>query len=188
METNKREVVLVPYQPDWPAQFQREVELLYPVFRKCWIAVYHIGSTSIPGMSAKPILDIMPIVEDVQKVDTLQEPLADLGYIAEGEYGIEGRRYFHKGELVHFVHIHAFPPTSSHVERHILFRDYLRSHVQDAKAYETLKLGLVKQYQYDPNAYNDAKTGFIQAIEERSRFWKQQSGWQCPPSDWLPQD
>jgi GrpB-like predicted nucleotidyltransferase (UPF0157 family) len=188
MDEKKREVVLESYQAGWVDQFSEEVRALYPVFWMCWRKVYHIGSTSIPGVVAKPIIDIMPIVHDIQKSDSFNEIMQDMGYVPMGEYGIEGRRYYFKGDLVHTFHIHAFQSDSPHVERHLLFRDYMRTHEKERQAYSDLKLELVKQYRFDPAGYSDAKNDFIQRIDRQALQWKEESGWILPEADWKPVD
>ena len=187
MENKKREIVMVPYQADWPEKFQAEAAALYPVFWMCWRAVYHIGSTAVPGLASKPTLDILLSVHDITKVDTLDEAVADLGYTPKGEYGIPGRRYYHQGDQVHFFHLHVFGYTSTEIERHILFRDFLRSHPEETRAYESLKMKLAEIHRYDPNAYTDGKDEFIREMDARALQWKQKTGWRLPAPDWIPE-
>jgi len=186
MNTEQREIILVPYNPAWPQQFAEEAAQLYPAFWLCWLSIFHIGSTAIPGLLAKPTLDLMLVVRDINKVDTFQDALSVLNYFPKGEYGIPGRRYFHQGDLVHRTHLHVFEEGSDHIERHLLFRDYLRAHEEAANAYSALKMSLLTRYRYDPAGYTDAKHDFIQTMELQSQAWKLQSGWQLPAADWIP--
>ncbi|MBI9051333.1 MAG: GrpB family protein [Anaerolineaceae bacterium] len=187
MDENKREVILESYQPKWKHQFVKEVSTMYPAFWMCWEAVYHIGSTAIPGVIAKPIVDILLIVHDVQKSDLFNDAISELGYTPKGAYGIAGRRYFYKGGALHTVHIHAFESSSPHVDRHLLFRDYLRAHPSAVQAYSALKQELVKQYRYDPEGYSDAKDGFITQMDAEALKWKEESNWVRPDTDWIPE-
>ena len=186
MDSKKREIIVVDYRSDWPELFQKEAATLYPIFWMCWKNVYHIGSTSVPGLAAKPIIDILLSVQDINKVDTLDEAIIDLGYTPKGEYGIPGRRYYHQGELVHVIHLHVFGSTSSEIERHVLFRDYLRCHPDEVHAYESLKRKLAVTNQFDPDGYTDGKDEFIHRVDESALCWKQETGWQLPPADWQP--
>ena len=188
MEEKKREVVLESYQASWADQFAAEVSILYPVFWMCWENVYHIGSTSIPGIIAKPTIDILLVVHDVNKSDEFEETIIDMGYIPKGEFGIPGRRYIYKGEPVHTVHIHAFEAISPHVQRHVLFRDYMRTHPAERDAYSALKQELSKQYRFDPVGYSDAKNDFITRMDQQALQWKEESGWFLPEADWKPTD
>lgn len=188
MEEKKREVVLESYQANWTAQFVNEVSALYPVFWTCWSSVYHIGSTSIPGIVAKPIIDILLVVHKIEKLDGFNETVQEMGYNPMGEYGIEGRRYYFKGFPVNTVHIHAFQPDSPEVERHILFRDYMRTHAEERDAYGQLKEKLAIEYRFDPPKYCDEKTSFITHIDQQALQWKKETGWLIPETDWKPID
>ncbi len=186
MEEQKRQVIMVPYDPTWPQQFAGEAARLYPVFWLCWDSIYHIGSTAIPGLLSKPTLDLLLVVRIIEKVDDFDEMICSLGYTPKGEYGIPGRRYFHQGDLFHKTHLHVFEDGSPQVERHLLFRDYLRSHPVETKAYAALKVDLAARYPLDPAAYTDGKNEFIRSIDQQALEWKVQSGWQLPASDWNP--
>ncbi|MBK8985777.1 MAG: GrpB family protein [Chloroflexi bacterium] len=145
--------------------FVAEAERLTAVFRPILVALHHIGSTAVPGLPAKPTLDIMPVVTDIAQVDALNPQMAALGYIARGEHGIAGRRYFRKGsDAFHTHHIHVYQAGSLEISRHLGFRDYLRAHPEAAAAYGRLKTSLAAQYRADPLAYTNAKADFITEI------------------------
>jgi GrpB-like predicted nucleotidyltransferase (UPF0157 family) len=96
------------YSPDWPLEFQREAERLKPLLGESLIAVHHIGSTSVPGLAAKPIIDLLPVVHDIAAVDNRSRAMEEAGYQAWGEYGLPGRRFFTKdcGEFrTHNIHM-----------------------------------------------------------------------------------
>lgn len=168
-----RNVVVVPHNPDWQRQFEQASEVLRGVITDNLVAIHHIGSTAIPGIYAKPIIDILAEVSDIEQIDTQTSTLVLLGYEAMGEYGIPGRRYFRKhnevGERIH--HLHIFPTGSAEIARHLVFRDYLIAHPEDAQAYSRLKQRLVVAYPQDIEAYMDGKDGFIQAVEQQALAW-----------------
>ena len=168
-----RTIVVVPYDPIWPEMFRQEAARIATVFGPDLVAIHHIGSTSIPGMSAKPIIDIMPVVRCIDRVDALNPAMAQLGYEAFGEHGIPGRRYFRKGgdeDCTH--HVHIFEPGSPEVAKHLDFRDYLVAHPGDAQAYAGLKQDLARQFPHDVYAYMDGKDGLIREIMQRARAWR----------------
>src|ERR1700723_1322421 len=101
-------IEIVPYNPKWELEFKVEKSLLKNVFNDNLIKIYHIGSTSIPGMAAKPIIDIMPVVKSLEKVDSCNKAMEKLCYVPMGEYGIVGRRYFRKGAQKRTHNVHVF--------------------------------------------------------------------------------
>ena len=138
-----RKLVLEAYNPDWPHLFEKEAKQLSEVFGEILVNIHHIGSTSIPMTCAKPVIDILVEVTNIESVDSRNPMLIELGYVPRGEAGIEGRRYFRKGGDERTHHIHAHEVGSPHIERHLNFRDYLRAHPEIAKEYCQLKKRLV---------------------------------------------
>lgn len=168
-----RKVKLVPHDPRWVQQYEEEAERLTAVFQPILVGIHHIGSTSIPGIKAKPIIDMMIVVSSITAVDTLIEPMADLGYISKGENGIAGRHYFRKGSDEHHTHhIHTYPENHPEIARHLNFRDYLRHHPADAAAYSDLKERLAQRYEHDVEMYTNSKTAFIRNVENKARLWQ----------------
>ncbi len=153
-----------------------EAERLTAVFGDQLLAMHHIGSTAVPGLPAKPIIDILPVVQDITQIEALNGAMAALGYIAKGENGVPGRRYFRKGSDAHHTHhIHVFQVGRPEIADHLNFRDYLRAHPDEAAAYGRLKTTLAAQYRADPPAYTNAKTEFIAEILRRTAVWKAQT-------------
>jgi GrpB-like predicted nucleotidyltransferase (UPF0157 family) len=168
-----RNIVVVEYDERWPEMFQQEAERLRAVFGPLLVDIHHIGSTSVPGLQAKPIIDMMPLVRDITQVDQLNEQMAALGYEAMGECGIPGRRYFRKGGNEHRTHhVHAFqadhPET---VDRHLAFRDYLRAHPDTAREYGELKARLAQQFPDDIYGYMEGKDSFVKEVERKALEW-----------------
>ena len=108
MNTNKRIIQVVAYDPKWPELFQIESEALAAVLGDEILRVHHIGSTAVPGLAAKPIIDILLEVKDVNTLDEYNAAMERLGYTARGEYGVPGRRFFLKGLHNRTHHVHAF--------------------------------------------------------------------------------
>lgn len=173
-------IEVLSYNPEWPAMFASEAKLLQQALGDNCIAIHHIGSTSVPNLPAKPIIDILPVVKEIQQVDKATTAMEALGYEAKGEFGIAFRRYFQKGHpRTHNVHI--FQQNDTEIDRHLLFRDWMRSHPADAADYAQLKLNLassstdILQYCNGKDAFIasiDAKTGYsgyrmVQALTER---------------------
>jgi GrpB-like predicted nucleotidyltransferase (UPF0157 family) len=161
-------VVVTNYNPQWPGMFEAEVDIIRKVFGEELIAVHHIGSTSVPGLKAKPIIDIMLLVRNIEVVDKFNDKMIELGYEPMGEYGIPRRRFFRKGGHNRTHHVHIFESGSSDAERHLAFRDFLRRHPDDAKSYGELKELLVKRFPYDIEAYMDGKNELVKRIEHKA--------------------
>lgn len=168
----KRQVTLSSHNPAWKEAFRAEMARLTPIFDDNLIAIHHIGSTAVSGIKAKPTIDMLPIVWDIEQVDNLNEAMAVAGYIHKGEHGVPGRRYFRKGsDADHTHHVHTFQVGSPEIARHLLFRNYLNAHAKEARAYNELKTELARTYRDDPAAYTNAKTEFIQTVEQEAAAW-----------------
>lgn len=165
------EVKVVPYDPKWTAYFDEEKQRLKRVLGANCLAIHHIGSTSVPGLSAKPIIDMIPVVKQIAEVKEAISSMEELGYTYKGEFGVPFRRFFKKFEgntVTHHAHIYEIG--NPEIERHLLFRDWMRSHTADAKAYENLKKDLAKQFPRDIIGYCHGKEAFISAIENKIDF------------------
>jgi len=168
----QRVVEVVPYEPAWPARFEAEAALLRAALGDTLVGIEHIGSTSVPGLAAKPTLDIMPLVHSTSKLDSKISAMAIAGYMPRGEFGLSGRRYFIKGTAhARIVHAHAYPADHPDVERHLAFRDYLRTHAEASAAYAALKIDLAQRHPADIVAYMDGKDGLIKRLESQALAW-----------------
>ena len=168
-----RKIVVQPYDPTWPALFQKEAERLCPLLGNNLAGLHHIGSTAVPGLAAKPTIDILIVVRSHARLDACCQELESLGYQAKGENGIPGRRYFQRlaGED-HLFHLHAYEDGHPDIRRHLDFRDTLRDHPETAQAYAALKHALMAQYTYDPKLYTEGKSDFIQAVDRQVAAWR----------------
>lgn len=161
-------VVIVDYDPRWPGMFAEEKARIVDALAGLEITVEHVGSTAVPDLAAKPIIDIMVVVPDPAKGEKAIAPLTALGYKYRGELGIPGRFYFSKGSpRAH--HLHLYPRDHPETARLLLFRDHLRAHPEAARAYAELKRSLAEKFRYDREAYTEAKNDFIKSIEARIR-------------------
>jgi len=165
--------VVLPHDPGWAAAFALEAEAILDVIPEGMIELHHIGSTAIPGILAKQIIDLLGVVTELDAVDAHEHALIGLGYEAMGAFGIEGRRYFRKitpaGLRTH--HLHVFEAGSPHVARHLAFRDYLIAHPLVAKTYSDLKATLTADPDTRAEDYMDGKDPFIKATEQDALAW-----------------
>jgi GrpB-like predicted nucleotidyltransferase (UPF0157 family) len=167
-------IQVVPHDPGWRREFEAEAARISQALGNVVVRLHHIGSTAIPGISAKPIIDLLLEVEDVALLDGWSSALEALGYEVMGEFGIPGRRYFRKNDAagIRTHQVHAFRVNSTDVERHLAFRDYMITHPQEAQAYASLKEGLAKEHPDDIQAYMDGKASFIKEHEAKAMAWR----------------
>ncbi len=166
-------VRLTAYTAKWKLMFEQEVQLLRTIFGDEIISFEHFGSTAIPGMKAKPVIDMMGIVNDIEKVDTYNEQMKSLGYEVVGDWGIEGRRLFRKGGDNRTHHIHFYQFDNPQIERHIVFREYLLAHSDEANRYSQFKEELTNKY-YLTRDYSPAKKAFVSKMENKALGWYQE--------------
>ncbi|MCZ7577514.1 MAG: GrpB family protein [Dehalococcoidia bacterium] len=159
-------VEVVPYSAEWPLEFEREAARLREAVGESAIGIEHVGSTAVPGLSAKPIIDMMLAVKDFDAARPLVHRIEELGYWYCGENGIPRRHYFIKeddaGNVTH--HLHTLEDASLEARKHRLFRDHLRAHPADRDAYGELKLRLAAAHGQDRAAYQEGKTALIERI------------------------
>lgn len=169
-----RKIVVVPHDPHWGSVFEEEARLLEKVFVGEVIHIHHIGSTAIPEIYAKPIIDILMEVRRIERVDAYNAAMMQLGYLPQGEGGIPGRRFFIKGNNDHRTHhLHVYAVDHPEISRHLLFRDYLQAHPQQAQAYSLLKRELAKRFPFDIEGYIAGKEPFIKEILQQAQLWQE---------------
>lgn len=168
-----RTIEVVDYRPEWEKMFKEEEKEIRNILGKNCIAVYHIGSTSVRELPAKPIIDIMPVVKDISLVDAHNPEFQALGYDCRGEFGIPGRRFYAKGGDKRTHHIHIFEKSSqADIKRHLAVRDYLRSHPDTAREYGNLKKQLASLYPHDNDRYCDGKEAYMKELEQKALKWQ----------------
>jgi len=166
-------IVVVEHDPAWKAEFEKESRSISRVLGDRVLRLHHIGSTAIPGIFAKPVIDILMEVENIVELDSTSSAMARLGYESMGEFGIRGRRYFRKNnELGDRTHqVHAFESESPEIARHLAFRDYMIAHLTEARAYGELKRNLTREFPEDVQEYMKGKDPFIKEHEARALAW-----------------
>jgi len=168
-----RAITVLAYDPQWAESFAREAHSLAALLGEGVIDIQHVGSTAVVGMYAKPIVDVLVVVGDLQPVDELEVEFTRRGYLVRGENGIPGRRYLVKGthtERSHHIHIYAAGHPDR--ERMLAVRDYLRQNPAEAAAYSALKLELAAQFPADSAGYSAGKAAFVQSLLARALAWQ----------------
>lgn len=173
-ELMARKIEVVDYRPEWDTMFKVESKKIKKILGKNCVGVYHIGSTSVKGLPAKPIIDIMPVVKDISLVDAHNGEFEALGYECRGEFGIPGRRFFAKGGDNRTHHIHIFEQSNqTDIQRHIAVRDYLNAHSDTAAEYAALKKKLAAEFPFDNDGYCDGKDEYMKSLEEKALHWQE---------------
>ena len=161
-------VKLLLHDEQWHELFAEEKARLQEAIGDFVLAIEHIGSTSVCGIAAKPILDIAVAISEKANGERCVAPLENLGYIYRGENGIAGRFYFVKGFPARTHHLHMLLADSLELRNHLLFRDYLRANPQVAAEYDKLKKELASKFGNDRDAYLDGKAAFVESILQKS--------------------
>ncbi len=165
-------ITVTEYDPAWPQRFEEEARLIRGILGDELAGLFHIGSTAVEGLAAKPVIDILPVVLDIGRVDLHNAEFESLGYECMGEFGIPGRRYFRKGGNDRTHNIHAFQyDDASNILRHLAFRDYLRTHPEVRAAYGALKAELALRFPDDIDGYCDGKDEFVKTHERNALLW-----------------
>ena len=162
-------ITVLKYDPKWKQDYQDEQKKIEDILKENALVIYHIGSTSVPGLAAKPIIDIMVAVRSLEKVDAAADAFSALGYEFLGEFGIAGRRYLRKGgdERTHQIHIFQADDWNN-IGRHLAFRQYLSTHEREREEYAKLKRELAQQFPYDIEGYCDGEEAFVRAVEAQA--------------------
>lgn len=168
----RRRVELVDHLPAWAARAREEGLRVREALGLAAVTVHHVGSTAIPGIRAKPVLDLLPVATSLEMLDAAAPHFTALGYQWRGEFGIPGRRYCTLDDPAtgrRRVQLHCFAVGDPEIDRMLLFRDYLRLHPEEARAYEAEKERCRLLHPDDTMAYAEAKTAWIRACEARAR-------------------
>jgi putative glutamine amidotransferase len=169
MEGKTRSYAIGPYDPDWPTRFETESRAIRSALGGQAVRIDHVGSTAVPGLAAKPTVDIQVSVRSMVPRSAYVELLVQVGYQWAIDPWTDEHEFFSKevGEERSF-HVHVCPEGSEWERRHIAFRDWLRANPEDAARYERLKRELAERHPRDIYGYATAKTSFIQAIQDRA--------------------
>jgi GrpB-like predicted nucleotidyltransferase (UPF0157 family) len=171
-----RRVSVAPPDPQWASGFEAEAQEIQIALGAGCLAIHHVGSTSIPGIYAKPVLDLLVAVTTIDVMDERCPQMTALGYEALGEYGLPGRRFFRKDDAdgVRSHHVHSYAQGSAELHRHLAFRNFMRAHPPLAQQYSDLKRRLARDHPEDMEAYMAGKDGFIQEMEQRALVWERE--------------
>jgi GrpB-like predicted nucleotidyltransferase (UPF0157 family) len=179
----KRVIRIVDYEPAWPARFAEVGAELRQALSGVALRIDHIGSTSVPGLAAKPIVDIQVSVDRLEPVTPFRDPLVGLGLIYRAENPERTKRYFREAPGQPRTHIHVRRAGSFSEQFALLFRDFLRVDQGAASEYVAVKRALAQQHRHDGQAYTDAKAPYCWEVIRRADEWAQLTGWEPGPSD-----
>ncbi len=159
-------VIVREYDARYPALYEKEAGLISSILGENLVAIHHIGSTAVPGLKSKPIIDILVSVRSLEEVDGKKEEFERNGYECMGEFGIKGRRYLRKGgdERTHQIHVFQ-EGDRANLMRHLAVRDYLIAHEDVREEYGRLKEGLALRFPHDIEGYCDGKEAFVRKTE-----------------------
>jgi GrpB-like predicted nucleotidyltransferase (UPF0157 family) len=166
----KRTIVVVDNDPKWPETFEQLRSTIWPLVRDVATAVEHVGSTSVPGLAAKPIIDISVVVPAQSDVPAAIERLSTLGYVHQGNLGVEGREAFTSPSTAPLHHLYLCPSDSLALANHLAVRNYLRAHPGIAGEYGRLKKELAARFAEDIDGYVEGKTDMLLRILRLAGF------------------
>jgi GrpB-like predicted nucleotidyltransferase (UPF0157 family) len=176
-------VYIADYDPAWRLGFARQGGRLREALGHVPIRIDHIGSTAVPGLAAKPVIDIQISVVRLEPVQPFCLPLQQLGFVYRSDNPERTKRYFREAPGQPRTHIHVRKAGSFSEQFALLFRDFLRASSQAADQYGTAKRSLADRYRLDRHAYTEAKESIIWEIIQRADSWAQQTGWEPGPTD-----
>jgi GrpB-like predicted nucleotidyltransferase (UPF0157 family) len=177
-------LVVDAYDAGWPLLFREEAGKMRRALGDVALGIDHIGSTAVPGLAAKPIIDIQIAVSQFEPLVAYRGPLETLGYVYRADNSDRTKRYFRETPGARRTHIHIRKHGSWSEQFALLFRDFLRCHPQHAEEYAALKLELIKRQDgFDGRGYTEAKAPLIWSIMRQASDWSQQVGWEPGPSD-----
>jgi len=159
---------VVEYDPSWPETFQRLGDQVALALGDLAIRIEHVGSTAVPGLAAKPVIDMDVVVASRAEVPAAIERLAPLGYLHQGDMGIAGREVFLAPWDAPRHHLYLCAADNLQLQLHLRLRDYLRTHPEAAQEYAALKRTLADRYEHDREAYTEAKTAMVEDLLSRA--------------------
>lgn len=171
MNDSENTIEIVEYDPSWSDEFQIYASELHSVLGRLAMSIEHIGSTSVVGMAAKPIIDIDVVISSRILLEETINKLSSINYVHEGNLGIPGREVFRCNNQKR-QHLYVCSVDTPNLHNHLIFRDYLKTHPDDVLAYSELKQRLALQYRNSRNLYTVSKTKFIQKtlVKAKSQY------------------
>lgn len=161
------------YNPDWVKQFETQKAKLQSILGDEAIRIEHMGSTAVPGLAAKPQIDVLVEVRNLEAIPSFYDAMEATGYEPKGDYTMTGEEYFTLDDAssVRLASVHIYPSHHPEVAFQINFRDYLKSHPDEVNNYGALKLSLQKQFPDDYKAYGEGKELYISSLRKRVQAW-----------------
>jgi GrpB-like predicted nucleotidyltransferase (UPF0157 family) len=174
---------VVAYDDAWPARFLQLSRALRAALGEVALRIDHIGSTAVPGLPAKPVIDVQVSVAAFEPLDAFRAPLERLGYVFRADNRELTKRYFRESPGHRRTHIHVRRAGSFSEQLALLFRDFLRTHPDWAQRYADVKLALAERYANDRAGYTERKRPFTWEALAAADAWAQRTGWLPGPSD-----
>lgn len=176
-------IIIAPYDPEWPRLFAALGAQLRAALGPVALRIDHIGSTSIPSMAAKPVIDVQVSVASFEPLEAFRLPLESLGFVHRADNPDLAKRYFREPPGGRRTHIHVRLAGSWSEQFALLFRDYLRVHDEDARWYGAIKTELAETYRDDRQGYTEAKTPYLWEIMKKADRWNAAIGRVLGPPD-----
>lgn len=164
-------IEIASYDPAWPEQAERETERWTAALGEALVTVHHIGSTAVPNLAARPVLDLIPVIAEGVDLDSLHPAVHAMGYEWLGAHRLPRQRYCRRSSATtgkRLVKAHIWSEGDSEIRRHLAFRDMLRADPLVMGAYESLKRHCASLHRDDPQGYNDCKASWIDNVEARA--------------------
>jgi len=176
-------IIIVKYDRAWPDEFRHTAASIRKAMGNAAIRIDHVGSTAVPGLDAKPVIDIQVSVSSLVPDDSFRQPLEGLGFVFDGKNPDLTKRFFREPPGTKRVHLHVRPAGSFDEQLNLLLRDYLRAHSEAALEYAKAKRKLALEFRNDREGYVLAKEPLIWSLLLRAHDWAQSSGWSPGRSD-----
>lgn len=176
-------IIIEPFSDEWKREFTLKANKIREALGELALRIDHIGSTSVQGLAAKPVVDILISVESFDKFDTIKDKMESIGYHWQEDNPEKTKRFFRESPPEKRTHIHI--RINGHISQQfpLLFRDYLREHEDACKEYETLKYDLAQRFYNQRSAYTEGKSDLIWDIMRRAFLWANETGWIVSNSD-----
>lgn len=161
-----KNVIVLPYDPKWKNDFDEIKQEIVNTIGDLIIGIEHVGSTSVEGLSAKPIIDIDVVISDYSVFDSIVSKLSTIGYVHKGDQGIKDREVFKYSDKPHLLkhHLYVCPQNSKELLRHITFRDFLRNNPEAVKKYSKVKENAAKLFPDNMDKYIEYKSPCIEEL------------------------
>jgi GrpB-like predicted nucleotidyltransferase (UPF0157 family) len=179
----KAPIIVAAADPDWARQFRELGATLRSALGPAANRIDHVGSTAVPELDAKPVLDVQVSVPRLEPDLTYRIPLESLGFVLERENPDRTKRFFHRGPAARAVHLHVRVAGCFDEQLNLLFRDYLRSDEAARREYAAIKRELALRFRDDREGYVRAKEPTVWALLVRAHSWLQETGWSPGPAD-----